>query len=80
MYFLITGIFGLLLKYLEIEPVARLSWWLVLSPFALAVAWWAWADASGYTKRKANEKMDERKQKRLDKQRAAIGLTSKKRP
>jgi len=80
MYLLLIGVLGLALKYLEIEPVAGLSWWLVLSPFALAVAWWAWADASGYTKRKEIEKMDDRKQKRIDKQRAAMGQTSKKRP
>ncbi len=80
MYFLLIGVLGLLLKYLEIGPVASLSWWLVLSPFALAVAWWAWADASGYTKRKEVEKMDDRKQKRIDKQRTAMGLSSKRRP
>ncbi|MBH2019353.1 MAG: TIGR04438 family Trp-rich protein [Burkholderiales bacterium] len=80
MYFLIIGVLGLVLKYLEIGPVASLSWWLVLSPFALAACWWAWADASGYTKRKEVEKMDDRKQKRIDKQRTAMGLTSKKRP
>lgn len=80
MYFLLIGILGLVLKYLEIGPVADLNWWLVLSPFALAVAWWAWADASGYTKRKEVEKMDDRKQKRIDKQRAAMGFSSRKRP
>ena len=80
MYFLFIGVVGLLLKYLEIGPVAGLSWWLLLSPFALAAGWWAWADASGYTKRKEVEKMDDRKQKRIDKQRAAMGLSSKKRP
>jgi len=80
MYLLLIGIVGLALKYLAIEPVAGLSWWLVLSPFALAVAWWAWADASGYTKRREIEKMDGRKQKRIDRQRAAMGLTSRKRP
>lgn len=80
MYFLIIGILGLVLKYLEVGPVAGMSWWLVLSPFALAVAWWAWADASGYSKRKEVEKMDDRKNKRIEKQRAAMGLTSKKRP
>lgn len=79
MYFLGIGILGLVLKYLEIGPVAALSWWLVLSPFGLAVAWWAWADASGYTKRKEVEKMDDRKQKRIDKQRAAMGQASRKR-
>jgi len=80
MYFLLIGILGLALKYLEIEPVARLNWWLILLPFALAVVWWKWADASGYTKRKEVEKMDGRKQKRIEKQRAALGLGSKNRP
>ena len=55
MYLLLIGILGLALKYLEIGPVADLSWWWVLSPFALAVAWWSWADSSGYTKRKELE-------------------------
>ena len=80
MYFLLIGVLGLILKFLEIGPVSAISWWLVLSPFALAVVWWAWADASGYTKRKEVKKMDDRKQKRLDKQREAIGLSTKKRP
>ena len=79
MYFLLIGILGLVLKYLDIAPAADLSWWWVLSPFALAVAWWAWADASGYTKRKEVEKMDDRKYKRIDKQRAAMGLSAKNR-
>ncbi|MGV8804856.1 MAG: TIGR04438 family Trp-rich protein [Polaromonas sp.] len=80
MYFLLFGVLGLLLKYLEIGPVAALSWWLVLTPFALAVAWWAWADASGYTKRKEIQKMDKRKQDRIDKQRTAMGVGVRKRP
>ena len=79
MYFLLLGLLALALKYLEIGPVATLSWWLVLLPFALAVVWWAWADASGYSKRKEVEKMDDRKQKRIDKQRIAMGLPVKKR-
>lgn len=80
MYFLLLGIVGLLLKYLEIGPVAAWSWWLVLLPFALAVAWWAWADASGYTKRKEMQKMDKRKQDRIDKQRTAMGVGTRRRP
>lgn len=79
MYFLMIGVLGLALKYLEIGPVANWSWWMVLSPFALAAAWWAWADASGYTKRKEVGKMEDRKQKRIDKQRAAMGLAPKRR-
>jgi small Trp-rich protein len=79
MYFLLLGIAGLLLKYLEISPVAELSWWMVLVPFGLAVAWWSWADASGYTKRKEMEKMEDRTKKRLEKQRDALGMLKKRR-
>ena len=79
MYFLGAGVILLLLKYLEISAVATWDWWVVLSPFGLAVAWWAWADASGYTKKKAMEKMDKRKQDRIDKNKEAIGLGPKKR-
>lgn len=79
MYFLIIGIAALAMKYLEFGPVAALSWWLVLSPFALAVAWWAWADMSGYTKRVEIEKMEKRKQDRIEKQRVAMGVLAKKR-
>src|SRR5574337_929257 len=46
---------------------------LVLTPFALAVAWWAWADWSGYTKRRAMEKMDKRRTDRIERQRDALG-------
>jgi small Trp-rich protein len=72
MLFLGLGIILLALKYLEIGPVAGLSWWLVLVPFALAVVWWAIADATGYTKRKAMEKMDRRVDERKAKQREAL--------
>jgi small Trp-rich protein len=74
MFFLAVGIIGILLKYLEIGPVATLDWWIILSPFALAVLWWWWADTSGYTKKKEMQKMDKRKQDRIDKQRDAMGV------
>ena len=79
MYLLGIGIVLILLKYLEIDPVAAWSWLWVLAPFGLAVAWWSWADATGYTKRKAMDLMDKRKQERLDKNREALGLGIKKR-
>jgi len=78
MYFLLLGIAALALKYLEIGPVATWSWFIVLSPFAMAVAWWAWADASGYTKRKEVEKMAKRKDDRIEKQREAMEMLSAK--
>ena len=80
MYFLGLGVLLLLMKYAEFGPVAELSWWWVLSPFGAAVVWWAWADWSGYTKRKAVERENDRKQARIDKSRAALGIKTKKRP
>jgi small Trp-rich protein len=74
MLFLGLGLILLALKYLEIGPVALWSWWIVLAPFGLAVAWWAWADWSGYTKKKAIDRENARKQARIDKQREAMGM------
>jgi small Trp-rich protein len=78
MYALTLGIVLVLLKYLEIDPVANWSWWWVLSPFAATVLWWAWADASGYSKRKAMEKMERRKQDRIDKNKGNLGIKKRK--
>ena len=74
MYLLLLGLVLLVLKYLQLDPVAGLNWWWVLSPFALAVIWWSWADQSGYTTRQASKKMDERKARRLDEGRKRLGL------
>ena len=74
MLFLGLGILLLALKYLEIGPVADWTWWVVLAPFALATVWWAWADWSGYTKRRAMARENERKKARIDKSREALGL------
>ena len=74
MYFLLLGIALMVLKYFQFGPVANLSWLIVLSPFALAAAWWAYADWSGYSKRKEVEKMDKRRDDRIEKQREAMGM------
>ena len=79
MLFLGIGIIMLALKFLEFGPFAEWSWWVVLSPFALAVAWWAWADWSGYTKKKAVERENARKQARIDKSKEALGIGIKRR-
>ena len=78
MYLLGLGLVLLALKYLEVDPVAAWSWWLVMAPFAMAVLWWAWADSTGYTKRKAMERENARKQERIDRTRNALGMLSKK--
>ena len=50
----------------------------MLSPFGLAVAWWIWADTTGYTKRKAMEAMAARKTDRIERNREAMGFLSAK--
>lgn len=74
MWFLALGLLGVGLKFFEIGMVATWSWWIVLIPFACALAWWAWADSSGYTKRKVMEREDKRKQDRIDRQKVAMGV------
>lgn len=78
MYFLGLGIVLLLLKYLGVGPVADWSWWWTLTPFALAVAWWTWADASGYTKRKAMEREDQRVAERRQRTKDALNSSAQK--
>ena len=76
MLFVGLGLVLMVLKFMEIGPVAMWDWWIVLSPWAMAVAWWAWADWSGYTKRKSVEKENVRKQARIDKNKQAMGLST----
>lgn len=72
MYFVGLGLVLLAMKYFELGVVAQWSWWLVLAPFALAVAWWTWADNSGYTKRKAMEREEQRRQARRERTKQAL--------
>ena len=81
MYLLGLGLIFLAMKYFQMNPVAGWDWWIVLSPFGLAVLWWAWADWSGYTKKTAVQRDNARRQARIDRNREALGtLTKKKRP
>ena len=78
MYLLGLGLVFLVMKYLEVDPVAGWNWWFVMLPFGLAVLWWVWADWSGYTKRQAMGRENARRQARLDKSREAFGTLSNK--
>lgn len=60
------------LDIVQVAGMADLSWWWVLGAFALTAVWFAYADASGLTRRKAMDKMAQRKQDRLNKQRDAL--------
>lgn len=78
MYFLGLGLILLAMKYLEMAPVAALSWWWVMAPFGLAIAWWSYADASGYTKRKVIEREEARRKARVEQARDSLGLNVRK--
>ncbi len=77
MYLLGLGLILLALKSLGISVVARWDWWVVLLPFALAVLWWAWADWSGYTKKKTMECENRRRDERIERNREAMGTSKK---
>lgn len=79
MYLLGLGLIFLVMKYFGLGPVAAWEWWWVLSPFALAVLWWSWADWSGYTKKVAMAKEDKRRQARIERNHEALGTSGKKR-
>lgn len=74
MWFIVVGVLLIGLKFADVAPVAGLAWWWVLSPFALAAAWWAYADASGMTKRAEMDKLEDRKTERRRKAMDALGI------
>ena len=80
MYFLGLGLVLLLAKWLEYGPVAGWSWLWVLLPFFLTAAWWSWADYSGYSKRKAMEREDKRRDDRRARTKQALDATYHNRP
>jgi small Trp-rich protein len=77
MYLVVLGVLLLVMKLTEFGPVAQWSYWIVLAPFAGAVVWWSYADASGWTKRQEIEKMEERKRERRRNNLDALGLDDK---
>lgn len=79
MWFLIVGVALLTMKFMEYGPVAAWPWYAVLAPFGLAMAWWAYADSSGYTKRRVMAKEQDRRKQRIEKNQAALGTSHKKR-
>jgi small Trp-rich protein len=76
MAFLLLGLLLLGMKAAEFGPVATWSWWVVLAPFGLAVLWWAFADGSGLTQRRAMAKLEKRQAERRQRDMEALGLTT----
>ena len=68
MYLLGIALLLSVLKLADFDPVAAWPWWYILCVYGSAALWWTWADFSGYTKRKAMEKMDKRRTDRIQRQ------------
>ncbi|WP_280152321.1 TIGR04438 family Trp-rich protein [Piscinibacter sp. XHJ-5] len=77
MYFVIAGVALLIMKIAEFGPVGAWPWWGILLPFGLAVAWWAWADGTGFTKRREMDKMEAKKRQRRIDNLDALGMDAK---
>lgn len=76
MGFVLIGVLFIVLRlggWVQFHNSDVWAWVIVLSPFALAVAWWAWSDASGLTQRKAMDAMDKKKASRREQQMEALG-------
>ena len=77
MWFIVLGVLLIALKLADVGFAAEWTWWAVLSPFALAAVWWAYADSSGLTKKREMDKIEDKKAARRRKNMEALGLDSK---
>ncbi len=83
MLFVIVGVTLIMANLAGLGPFAHWTWnlsgdlWKFCLPFALAAAWWAWADASGLNKRREIERMEQRKHDRRKGNLAALGLDTR---
>lgn len=81
MWFVVIGVIMLVMNLAGIGPVGAWTWaedwWALLLPFGLAILWWLWADSSGWTQRKAMQKVDEKRDARREKQLDALGMGTK---
>jgi small Trp-rich protein len=85
MWFVGLGLLQIVLHLAGIGAMGSWNWdftgdlWKFAWPFAAAVAWWTWADKSGYSKRREVEAIEKRKEDRRAENLSALGLSSKRR-
>ena len=67
MILIVAGVLLLVLKLLEVGPVAELSWWWTLSPLVLAFVWFEFLEKPlGFDKRKADHlEWEQRRKERV---------------
>ena len=66
-------------EMLDIAWLSAMSWWWVSGMFGATAVWWGYADASGLTRSKANQRMQARKEERQRKNRDALGMAARRR-
>ncbi len=68
MWFLAIGVLLLLMKWFELGPVGHWSWWIVLLPFGLALAWFEVIEPYfGLDKKKAHDDVEKVREERIKK-------------
>lgn len=83
MWFVGIGLLQIVLHFAGIGFMAQWNWdftgdlWKFAWPFVCAVIWWAWADQSGYNKRREMEMLENRKHARRVQNLASLGLDPK---
>lgn len=79
MWFLGIGVILTGLWFAGIEPVSQWHWGYLFIPYGLAFVWWTFADATGITKKREMEKLEQRKRERLERNREQLGLGTRRR-
>ncbi|TDM06322.1 MAG: TIGR04438 family Trp-rich protein [Ideonella sp. MAG2] len=80
MLFVVAGIAFIAMHFLGVGAPARWNWepfgdlWKFISPFVLALAWWAWKDASGLSGQAEMKRDAERKAERQRRTIESLGL------
>ena len=70
----VIGVLLLLAHMADFGPFGAWPWWAIGAPFLGAVLWWWFADSSGWTQRRAMNKMEQKKIERREKALDALGL------
>ena len=77
MWFVLIGLIFIVLKILDIPPVALWDWWWILLPFGFAMLWWSWSDMTGATERRHMEAHEQKRQRRRRTTLKALGLQTR---
>jgi small Trp-rich protein len=68
---LVIGVLLGVLRFAEVGPFAKLSWWWVALPFVLVVIWWeVVVPTFGLDKKKEHEEFDRERKKRMERNRS----------